>query len=141
MCRAGRTGRAGREGLVTAFIQKRDKILSMGIQAAIQKNYPLDDLSSDKDDYYKPEGRLHFLLTDYKQPNSVATKISMKKEMINKYAKSISIKLQKLRKTKPASAAAVVGKEGNNIKKRVLNSKPNVKSISTTKRTNRHIKK
>jgi len=62
--RAGRTGRAGRRGEVTALVSKRDVILSQGILASIKQGAPLDLCTSDKDDYYMPMGRLHHLMPD-----------------------------------------------------------------------------
>eukprot|EP00597_Dinobryon_sp_UTEXLB2267_P002903 CAMPEP_0170060226 /NCGR_PEP_ID=MMETSP0019_2-20121128/2230_1 /TAXON_ID=98059 /ORGANISM="Dinobryon sp., Strain UTEXLB2267" /LENGTH=446 /DNA_ID=CAMNT_0010265717 /DNA_START=381 /DNA_END=1718 /DNA_ORIENTATION=+ len=55
--RAGRCGRAGRKGLVTSLVTKRDKVLSDAIQAAIARGLPLDSLSSSRRDY-QTEGRL-----------------------------------------------------------------------------------
>ena len=49
--RAGRCGRAGRKGIVTSIIAKRDKILSDAVQGAIARGLPLDTLSSSKRDY------------------------------------------------------------------------------------------
>ena len=49
--RAGRTGRAGRKGIVTSLITKRDMVLSDAIQGAIVRGLPIDSLSSAKDDY------------------------------------------------------------------------------------------
>ena len=62
--RAGRTGRAGKSGTVTAIIQKRDIVLSKGILAAMKFQYPIDDLTSNKDDYYNIDGKFHFLIKD-----------------------------------------------------------------------------
>lgn len=59
--RAGRTGRAGRKGLVTAIVTKRDVVLSDAIQAAVAKGLPLDSLSSSKKDY-EVKGRLGGML-------------------------------------------------------------------------------
>eukprot|EP01041_Mallomonas_annulata_P001027 gene1027-2015_t len=49
--RAGRTGRAGKKGIVTALVTKRDKVLSDAIQGAVARGMPLDALSSSKRDY------------------------------------------------------------------------------------------
>lgn len=49
--RSGRTGRAGREGFVTALVSKRDYVLSSAIESAISRKMPLDSLSSSKRDY------------------------------------------------------------------------------------------
>ena len=49
--RAGRCGRAGRKGLVTALVTKRDKVLSDAIQGAIARGMPIDNLTSAKKDY------------------------------------------------------------------------------------------
>ena len=49
--RAGRTGRAGRKGIVTSLIAKRDVVLSDAIQGAIARGLPIDSLSSSKRDY------------------------------------------------------------------------------------------
>lgn len=55
--RAGRCGRAGRKGLVTSLVAKRDVVLANAIKASILKGLPIDALSSDKRDYL-PTGRL-----------------------------------------------------------------------------------
>jgi superfamily II DNA/RNA helicase len=55
--RAGRCGRAGRKGIVTALITKRDKVLSDAIQGAIARGMPIDNLTSAKKDY-QDRGRL-----------------------------------------------------------------------------------
>ena len=49
--RSGRVGRAGRKGLVTSLITKRDVVLSHAISEAIVKGLPIDSLSSNKKDY------------------------------------------------------------------------------------------
>ena len=49
--RAGRCGRAGRKGLVTSLIAKRDTVLSVAIQGAIARGLPIDSLTSAKRDY------------------------------------------------------------------------------------------
>ncbi len=49
--RAGRCGRAGRKGVVTSIITKRDKVLSDAIRGAILRGLPIDSLSSNKRDY------------------------------------------------------------------------------------------
>ena len=56
--RAGRCGRAGRKGLVTSIVAKRDKVLSDAIQGAIARGFPLDNLSSSKRDYQDNTGKL-----------------------------------------------------------------------------------
>lgn len=58
--RAGRCGRMGKSGTVTSIISKKDQVLSAAIVAAIEKNLPLESLSSDKRDYI-PGGKLYFL--------------------------------------------------------------------------------
>jgi superfamily II DNA/RNA helicase len=55
--RAGRCGRAGRKGIVTALVTKRDKVLSDAIQGAIARGLPIDNLSSSKRDYQE-KGKL-----------------------------------------------------------------------------------
>ena len=49
--RAGRCGRMGRKGIVTALVTKRDKVLSDAIQGAIARGLPIDNLTSSKRDY------------------------------------------------------------------------------------------
>jgi len=49
--RGGRCGRAGRKGLVTALVAKRDKVLSDAIQGAIARGLPIDSLTAAKKDY------------------------------------------------------------------------------------------
>ena len=49
--RAGRTGRAGRKGVVTSLITKRDLVLSRAIEGAMARGLPIDSLSSSKRDY------------------------------------------------------------------------------------------
>lgn len=58
--RAGRCGRMGKNGTVTSIVTKKDRVLSAAIMAAIEKNLPLESLSSDKRDYM-PGGKLYFL--------------------------------------------------------------------------------
>jgi len=55
--RAGRCGRAGRKGVVTSIISKRDKVLSDAVQGSIARDLPLDSLSSSKRDYEQNTGR------------------------------------------------------------------------------------
>ena len=55
--RAGRCGRAGRKGLVTALVAKRDQVLSKAIQGAITRGLPIDELTSEKKDY-QDKGKL-----------------------------------------------------------------------------------
>mmetsp|Transcript_26289 Transcript_26289/g.38972 ORF Transcript_26289/g.38972 Transcript_26289/m.38972 type:complete len:610 (+) Transcript_26289:185-2014(+) len=55
--RAGRTGRMGSKGLVTAIVAKRDRVLSEAIQRSIAQGLPLDSLSSDKR-AYQAHGKL-----------------------------------------------------------------------------------
>ena len=52
--RSGRTarGKLVGEGRVTALVAKRDKVLAMAIERAVQNGEPLDGLSSRKSDYY-----------------------------------------------------------------------------------------
>ena len=57
ICSAGRCGRAGRKGLVTAIVAKRDKVLSDAIQGAVARGLPIDNLTSSKRDY-EDKGRL-----------------------------------------------------------------------------------
>lgn len=59
--RSGRCGRMGSFGLVTSIVTKKDRVLSSAILRAIQKNLPLENLSSNKRDYM-PGGRLHHLV-------------------------------------------------------------------------------
>ena len=49
--RGGRCGRAGRKGLVTSLVAKRDKVLSDAIQGAIARGLPIDSLTAAKKDY------------------------------------------------------------------------------------------
>lgn len=49
--RAGRCGRAGRKGIVTSLIGKRDQVLATAIQNCIKKGLPIDSLTSSKRDY------------------------------------------------------------------------------------------
>ena len=56
--RAGRCGRAGRKGMVTSVVGKRDKVLSDAVQSAIARGLPLDNLSSSKRDYEPGKGKL-----------------------------------------------------------------------------------
>jgi superfamily II DNA/RNA helicase len=49
--RGGRCGRAGRKGLVTSLVAKRDKVLSDAIQGAIARGLPIDSLTASKKDY------------------------------------------------------------------------------------------
>ena len=49
-CRAGRCGRAGRKGLVTAIIAKRDKILSDAIQVK-QNDLKLNEIKLNEMEY------------------------------------------------------------------------------------------
>jgi len=60
--RAGRTARGlvssdEGKGLVSALVAKRDRVLAMAIEGAVQRGEPLDGLSSRKTDYL-PGGRL-----------------------------------------------------------------------------------
>eukprot|EP01038_Epipyxis_sp_PR26KG_P014050 gene14050-18843_t len=55
--RSGRCGRAGRKGLVTSILTKRDEVLAEAIQGAMAKGLPLDSLSSNKKDYME-KGKL-----------------------------------------------------------------------------------
>ena len=51
--RSGRTARGTLAlGRVTALVAKRDKVLAMAIERAVQNGQPLDGLSSRKSDYY-----------------------------------------------------------------------------------------
>ena len=50
LCRAGRCGRAGRKGLVTAIIAKRDKILSDAIQVK-ENNLKLNEIKLNEMEY------------------------------------------------------------------------------------------
>jgi superfamily II DNA/RNA helicase len=59
--RAGRCGRAGRKGTVTSILIKRDLVLALAIQGAMERNLPIDNLSSSKKDYL-PGGRLAHIL-------------------------------------------------------------------------------
>jgi len=52
--RSGRCGRAGKSGLVTSLVQKRDVVLAEAIQQAIRLGQPLDSLSANKKDYLTP---------------------------------------------------------------------------------------
>eukprot|EP01032_Pedospumella_encystans_P020912 gene20912-23745_t len=67
--RAGRCGRAGRKGLVTALVAKRDQVLAEAIEKAISKGLPIDALSSDKKDY-TGTGRL---VRAFKAPRQLET--------------------------------------------------------------------
>ena len=58
---------------MTALVAKRDIILSQGIQASIKQNSSLELCTSDKDDYYSPQGRLHHLMRDVSQRVPSAT--------------------------------------------------------------------
>lgn len=49
--RSGRTARGEGRGKVTALVAKRDKVLAMAIEHAVQRGDPLDGLSSRKSDY------------------------------------------------------------------------------------------
>ena len=59
--RAGRTARGlsdvGAKGRVTALVAKRDKVLAVAIERAVQRGQPLDELTSRKSDY-RSDGRL-----------------------------------------------------------------------------------
>lgn len=63
--RSGRTARGTSFGKVTALVTKRDQVLATAIQTAVQRNEPLDGLSSRKSDYV-PGGRLHATSTGNK---------------------------------------------------------------------------
>ena len=49
--RAGRCGRAGRKGIVTSIVGKRDQVLAGAIKGAIARQLPIDSLTSAKKDY------------------------------------------------------------------------------------------
>ena len=61
--RSGRTGRAGRKGIVTSLVTKRDIVLATAIQGAIARGLPIDSLSSAKRDYHD-RGRLANVVGD-----------------------------------------------------------------------------
>lgn len=56
--RSGRTARGMNAGKVTAMVTKRDQVLAMAIERAVQRGESLDGLSSRKSDY-QLGGRLH----------------------------------------------------------------------------------
>jgi superfamily II DNA/RNA helicase len=66
--RAGRCGRAGRKGIVTALVTKRDKVLSDAIQGAIARGLPIDNLTSAKRDY-QDKGKLASVVGRAKGPS------------------------------------------------------------------------
>jgi len=97
--RAGRCGRAGRKGLVTSIISKRDKVLSDAVQGAIARGMPLDQLTSAKRDY--DTGRkLSSVLG--RKPVKAAT--SKKRPLVSRFAPSA-----KAKKTEEEKEGAVGG--------------------------------
>lgn len=73
--RAGRCGRAGRKGIVTALITKRDKVLSDAIQGAIARGLPIDNLSSSKRDY-TDKGRLASVVGRSAKPKTSSKRVT-----------------------------------------------------------------
>lgn len=59
--RAGRCGRAGRKGIVTALVSKRDEVLANAIKGAIVRELPIDSLTASKKDY-SDGGKLAFVV-------------------------------------------------------------------------------
>ena len=68
--RAGRTARMGSDGLVTALVAKRDRVLATAIDRAIGKGLPLDSLTSNKADYVAGKGRLANVVSVNARPST-----------------------------------------------------------------------
>jgi superfamily II DNA/RNA helicase len=68
--RAGRTARMGSDGLVTALVAKRDRVLATAIDRAIGKGLPLDSLTSNKADYVAGKGRLANVVSVNARPSA-----------------------------------------------------------------------
>jgi superfamily II DNA/RNA helicase len=92
--RSGRCGRMGRNGIVTSILQKRDRVLSGAIQAAIAKGLPLDSLTASKRDY-QPGRKL----------GTVMMKAKSKKE--KSWSKSKEAKKQEWLNSKPKAQGGV----------------------------------
>jgi len=59
--RAGRTARFGDKGKVTCLVGKSDKYLARGIEQSIRLGKPINNLSSDKRDYFKGGSLQHLM--------------------------------------------------------------------------------
>ena len=81
--RAGRTGRAGRKGLVTSVITKRDVVLSNAISGAIARRLPIDSLTSTKKDY-QDKGK-HARVVGKETVEGAARRAQRKKELFGDY--------------------------------------------------------
>ena len=120
--RAGRTGRAGRKGIVTSLITKRDLVLSTAIEGAIARGLPIDSLSSSKRDY---QDRARFAEVVGRVPRGTPLRSKSGK---TKYWRHMSDANKVKEKTSSVESAKGVGK-GRNTN---LSAKKNRRNNSST---------
>jgi len=126
--RGGRCGRAGRKGLVTSLVAKRDKILSDAILGAIARGLPIDSLTAAKKDY-QDRGKLAKVVGRVSKEDAPKKKKTFLPEKVGSSSSSSGGRSQQ--QGKQTSSSSTTSKSGVGYKKGSANRGTVVKGLGS----------